>query len=108
MNIYPWTLANPEVLCPVCHMCLRKMTNKRLFHCSMCGNDSIQVGCVICDFNLCLGCVQLTFNSVNASETSALPSYELIVTENLLDDEYLPTYEEAVLQKLCKYTTEPG
>ena len=33
------------------------MSASQLFRCSLCPSDSIQIGCFLCDFNLCQACV---------------------------------------------------
>ena len=35
------------------------MTNNRLFRCSLCPGETIQIGCFACDFNLCQTCIQV-------------------------------------------------
>ena len=52
-----WPVLDPAVTCPICSKSLRKMSASRLFRCSLCPSDSIQIGCFLCDFNLCQACV---------------------------------------------------
>ena len=100
------------------------MSASRLFRCSLCPSDSaVQIGCFICDFNLCQACVnhqraQQLIEVVDMNETTSAttnpnrrsfvppkvypsefepsaPAYEAVV-DHTLDMEYLPSYEEAV------------
>lgn len=101
-----WPIFNPTVSCPICNKNLRKLpTLRTAFKCTLCPSQTIIIGCFLCDFHLCQACVQNQqnprpnfvppkTNPIYQEEPSA-PSYDLVVKDN--DDEYLPTYEEAII-----------
>ena len=121
-----WPVLDPAVTCPICSKSLRKMSASRLFRCSLCPSDSIQIGCFLCDFHLCQACVnhqraqqlievvdisvpsENNPTSNNRNLRSFVPPkanpYEFepsapayeAVVDQTLDMEYLPSYEEAV------------
>ena len=126
-KINDWPVLDPAVTCPICSKSLRKMSASRLFRCSLCPSDSpVQIGCFLCDFNLCQACVNhqraqqlievveinqttsTTSTAENTNRRSFVPPkanpYEFepsapaydAVVDQTLDMEYLPSYEEAV------------